>query len=289
MSEAASTSVGFATIRGSQETTREQIDRRLETLAAAKSRYKQLSLGERIALVEACLEGTFRRAAEWNAAACRAKGLALDAPAAGEELATGPLATIRYLRLLARSLRDIEQYGRPQLPGHVEPGPDGRLRIQLLPTQGLYDKLLFRGFRADAWMQPGVAKDNLDDFLAADFRRRLPTEGVALVLGAGNVSSIPIVDAFTKLFQESRVVLLKLNPVNDYLGAIFERAYEALISAGFLQLVYGGAEAGAYAVGHRIVDEVHITGSIAVHDAIVWGPPGDDREARLAETKPLLD
>ena len=76
MSEAASTSVGFATIRGSQETTREQIDRRLETLTAAKSRYKQLSLGERIALVEACLEGTFRLAAEWNAAAGRAKGLA---------------------------------------------------------------------------------------------------------------------------------------------------------------------------------------------------------------------
>ncbi len=289
MSSAGSSSIGFATARAARETSREQIDWALETLAAAKSRYKQLSLADRVALAEACLEGTFRLAGEWDVAACRAKGIAWQSPAAGEELAAGPLATIRYLRLLIRSLQDVEQYGRPQLPGEAALGPDGRLRVQLLPTKGLFDRLLFRGFLAYARMQPEAAKDNLDDFLAADFRRRLASEGVALVLGAGNVSSIPIVDAVTKLFQESRVVLLKMNPVNEYLGDIFERAYRPLIESGFLQLIYGGAEAGAYAVAHRLVDEVHITGSIAAHDTIVWGPPGPERDARRAAGKPLLE
>jgi hypothetical protein len=36
------------------------------------------------------------------------------------------------------------------------------------------------------------------------------------------------------------------------------------------------------------VDEVHITGSIHSHDAIVWGKPGPDRERRRQEHDPLL-
>jgi hypothetical protein len=254
MDGAASSPAGYAPVHGRRESTREAIDRNLETLASARSRWQAMSLAERISLAEACLEGTFRAATEWNAAACRAKGIAPDSPTAGEDLATGPLATARYLRLLIRALRDIDEHGRPQLPGAVEYGPDGRLRVQLLPAPGFYDKLLFRGFRADAWMQPQVAKDNLDDYLAADFRRSLSSAGIALVLGAGNVSSIPIVDALGKLFQENRLVLLKLNPVNDYLGEIFEQACKPLISAGFLQLAYGGAEVGGYAAAHPLVD-----------------------------------
>lgn len=289
MNGADASSAGFSPAHGRRESTREEIDQSLERLASAKSRHRTLSLADRISQAEACLEGTFRAAAEWNAAACRAKGIALDSRTAGEDLATGPLATVRYLRLLIRALRDIEEHGRPQLPGEVQRGPDGRLRIQLLPAKGFYDKLLFLGFRADACMQPHVAKDNLDDYLAAHFRHSLSSEGVALVLGAGNVSSIPIVDALGKLFQESRLVLLKMNPVNEYLGEIFERAYMPLISAGFLQLIYGGAEVGGYAAAHPLVDELHITGSAAAHEAIVWGPAGADRESRRAAGEPLLE
>ena len=266
----------------------EEIDRSLAELAAAKSRYRQRSLAERIELAEACLEGTSRLAGQWLAAACEAKGIALDSPLAGEELGSGPLATTRYLQLLIGSLKDIDAHGRPQLPGEVAEDADGRLRIQVLPSRSLYDQWLFRGFRADVWMQPDVNRENLDDALAPGFADRLQAERIALVLGAGNVSSIPAVDAFGKLFAEGRVVLLKLNPVNEYLGEIFTRAYARLIEAGFLRLVYGGAETGAYAVSHPLVDEVHITGSIASHDAIVWGPPGAEREARRATGKPLL-
>ncbi|HEV7226247.1 MAG TPA: hypothetical protein VGN42_26305 [Pirellulales bacterium] len=269
-------------------TSHEELDRALGDLAAAKARYRQASLAQRIRLAESCLEGTFRLANEWLRAACQAKGIAPDGPLAGEELASGPLATTRYLRLLVRSLKDIDEFGRPQLPGEVADGPNGRLRIQVFPARGMYDDLLFRGFRADVWMQPCINQENLDDALAPDFRARMQSEKIALVLGAGNVSSIPAIDAFGKLFAEGRVVLLKMNPVNEYLGPIFERAYGALIEAGFLRLIYGGPQVGAAAVGRPLVDEVHITGSIASHDAIVWGPPGQDRELRRAAGQPLL-
>ena len=102
------------------------------------------------------------------------------------------------------------------------------------------------------------------------------------MLGAGNVSSIAPTDAFSKLFQEGKVVLLKMNPVND-IWAGFLSKLRALIEAGFLRIIYGGAEVGTYAVEHESVDEVHITGSIFSHETIVWGPPGADRERRKAE------
>ncbi len=72
-----------------------------------------------------------------------------------------------------------------------------------------------------------------------------------MVLGAGNVSSIAPTDAFSKLFQEGKVVLLKMNPVNEYLGPIFERAFAPLIEPGYLRIIYGGADVGSYATRAR--------------------------------------
>ncbi len=79
-----------------------------------------------------------------------------------------------------------------------------------------------------------------------------------------------------------------MNPVNEYLGPIFERLFAELISAGFVRIIYGGAREGAAAVEHRLVDEVHITGSIHSHDAIVWGPTPQERERRKRENDPKL-
>jgi len=41
-------------------------------------------------------------------------------------------------------------------------------------------------------------------------------------------------------------------------------------------------------VAHELVDEVHITGSIATHDAIVWGATDDERRRRKETGEPLL-
>ena len=79
-----------------------------------------------------------------------------------------------------------------------------------------------------------------------------------------------------------------MNPVNEYLGPILDRALQPVIDAGLLRIVYGGADVGSYALHHAIVTEAHITGSILSHDTIVWGPPGPERERRKAEHRPLL-
>ncbi len=55
-----------------------------------------------------------------------------------------------------------------------------------------------------------------------------------------------------------------------------------------MRIIYGGAGVGAAAVEHPNIDEVHITGSIHSHDAIVWGPPGPERERRKRDRDPVL-
>jgi aldehyde dehydrogenase (NAD(P)+) len=91
------------------------------------------------------------------------------------------------------------------------------------------------------------------------------------------------------MFNEGKVCLLKMNPVNAYIGPFIEQAFAAAIDGGFLAVVYGGAEEGAYLTQHEGIDEIHVTGSDRTHDAIVWGPPGPGRDERIADNRPLLD
>jgi acyl-CoA reductase-like NAD-dependent aldehyde dehydrogenase len=180
--------------------------------------------------------------------------------------------------------------GIPQLPGRARRGPDGRLRVPLLPTGVLYDRLALFPFKVTAWMRDGICRADLDDQLARYYRTggARPAKTV-VVLGAGNVSAIPLTDTFTKLFHEGAVVLLKMSPVNEYLGPLFEQALQPLIDQGYLRVIYGGQETGATAVHHRLADEVHITGSIHSHDRIVWGPLGEERDTRLSADRPMLE
>jgi acyl-CoA reductase-like NAD-dependent aldehyde dehydrogenase len=275
--------------RTAQLTPREVIDRCLSDLAGAKERWRDTPLAKRIELARACLAGAVATSDRWIAEACRAKGIEPGTSLEGEETAAGPLATVRYLALLIRALEDIERTGSVRLPGRVRTLDNGQVSVQVFPTRGLYDSVLFAGFRADVWMQPGITRENLLQHIACYVKPGMVPAGIALVLGAGNVSSIPPTDAFTKLFQEGKVVLLKMNPVNEYLGGIFAQAFAPLVEAGLLRIIYGGSEVGAYAVEHPLVDEVHITGSVYSHESIVWGPPGQERDRRKAEGAMLLE
>jgi hypothetical protein len=274
--------------RVGRQTPREAIDSALVELQTGKTSFARTSLAERIALAEACLEGTARVAEAWVAAACQAKGVAETGAAAGEEWTAGPVATVRYLRLLVQTLTDVNTRGALRLPGRIIERADGRIELPVFPCRGLFDSLLFRGFRIRAPMLPEVSRQNLSAYLPSREKLTSQPPGVALVLGAGNVASIPAVDTFGKLFQSGKVVLLKMNPVNEYLGPIFEQAFEPLVRAGCLRIIYGGAEVGSYAAGHASVDEIHITGSALTHEMLVWGPPGAERERRKREHDPLL-
>lgn len=263
----------------------EQLAALIDRARTASRTFVQLPIQDRIEMLQQMRRNYAEVAEEQVRAACEAKGLDFDHPVSGEEWLVGPLGIIRALRLLEQSLRDIQATGAPRIPG-MRTLEDGRLAVRVFPTDGL-DGFLLAKHEAEAYLQPGIRAANLKDHLATFYRK--PHGGrVCVVLGAGNVNSIPALDSFHKLFNEGTVCILKMNPVNAYLGPIFERAFRPLVEKGFLSIVYGGAEEGTFLVNHPSVDEVHITGSDKTHDLIGWGPPGPEREARKQRNEPLL-
>jgi hypothetical protein len=244
----------------------------------------------RATLLDRVLRDTVAASEGWLADACRAKGFSPGSPEAAEELFAGIITFVRMVRLLRDSLRDIARYGRPRYPGPVTEAPDGvdgQLRVGVFPTSRS-DRLLFSQTAGEVWMPPGVSRTDIDAGQARAYRDPQGAKGLSVVLGAGNVASLGPRDVLSKLFVEGRVVVLKANPVNDYLVPHWERSMRALIDAGVLHIVRGGAEVGAYLTGHPKVDEVHITGSDKTHDAIVFGT-GDEGARRKAAGERILD
>jgi hypothetical protein len=81
--------------------------------------------------------------------------------------------------------------------------------------------------------------------------------------------------------------LVKLSPVNAYLEPVLNRAFACFVERRFVRITAGGSEVGSYLVGHPAVDSVHITGSGASHDAVVFGP-GEEGARRKDAREPLL-
>jgi acyl-CoA reductase-like NAD-dependent aldehyde dehydrogenase len=90
-----------------------------------------------------------------------------------------------------------------------------------------------------------------------------------------------------ELVVEGKVVVLKANPVNDYLVPHWNRAMAALVEAGVLRIVDGGVAVGQYLTAHPRIDEVHVTGSDKTYDAIVFGT-GPEGQRRKAADEPVL-
>lgn len=270
-------------------TTASLLDRIIRELRAAAPRLAKMSAAAKAEMAQECLLGVMSVADEWVAAACEAKRIDPESPLAAEEIGAGPLATVRYLRLLITALDDTQNHGRPLLPARPRLAQTGQVVAPVFPTRsGLFDRLLFWGFSGSVWMRPEVTLENLNQHTAGAFRRPTAEASVCLVLGAGNVSSIAATDALTKVFQEGRAVLLKMNPVNAYLGSIFERAFGRLVREGFLRMAYGGADVGRLAAYDEHVDAVHVTGSTPTHDAIVWEADPDERRRRREANDPKL-
>ncbi|MEA2299978.1 MAG: hypothetical protein QOE44_513 [Solirubrobacteraceae bacterium] len=266
---------------------RAALDADLGVLGSRAGDWAGLAVAEKRALLGALHASVGKVAAEWARVACAAKGIPARSPLAGEEWISGPLGHLLYTTALGETLDQLAA-GRSPLAGQrVGSAPGGRLRVRVRLPFEAYDQLLLNGFRAEVWLEPGISLEQAS--ARAGLRTRNPDGGgVGLVLGAGNISSIAPLDALYKLYADGRVVMLKLNPVNDYLYDVLEQAYAPFIGPGFVRIVRGGADVGAYLTEHPGVDEVHVTGSQATHDAIVFGA-GREAARRKATASPRLN
>jgi acyl-CoA reductase-like NAD-dependent aldehyde dehydrogenase len=261
------------------------MDEALEAVAAKKDEWAALPAKALLPLLVEMRRDVDRVAEEWVKACAAGKGVEDDPYGVGEEWVLFA-AVGRTLRLLHESIRDIARGGTPGIPAPLWVNSRGNVVAEVFPASRL-DKMSLPGLTAEVWMQAG---DTIEDTVRAQ-AGAYPEDSrpgkVTLVLGAGNVSALVPADVLHKLFVERSVVVLKPNPVNDYLGPIIEKAFRVLTERGYLEVVYGGAEEGRYLSHHELVDEIHITGSDKTFEAVVFGS-GAEGARRKQERTPLL-
>lgn len=256
----------------------------LDVLHGAKDAWTQTSITDRISLLDQVKENLMNVADAWAKTATRMKQIPEGSPLSGEEWTSGPYAVMSACNGLILTLRHIE--GKAFLK-HLPKREltTGQLAVKVMP-HSIWDHLLLSGVNAEVWMKKGVSAANLPEHtaIAYDIPPAARRGKVALVLGAGNIASIAPLDVFQKLFLENQVVILKMHPVNDYLIEFLEDALSPLIDVDALRIVKGDAAAGKYLTTHAIIEELHITGAGATHDAIVWGIGAEGEKNRKAHT-----
>lgn len=256
------------------------IDADVAALQDAKDTWARMPIPEKLRLLRDLRKKAGRQAERWVRLACEAKGLEMDSPPAGEEWTSGPWAFIATLNEAMEVLEEISRSGAPRLGGGaVRQRPDGQVIVRVFP-HSIYDRLLLNGVHGEVWMQPGVTPRNLNGTMASFYRNTKPEGRVALVLGAGNISSITPLDMLYKLVTEGQVCMVKMNPVNDYLGPVFEEMFREFVERGFVRFAYGGVDVGAYLTSHPGIDEIHMTGSEATFNAIAFGTGAEGEENR---------
>ncbi len=264
------------------------LDHAVQRLQAHKNDRLRLPLREKIHHLGELRRRTGAVAPQWVAASLQAKGIPADSPLAGEEWSGGPWAFLHGINRYVETLVTLDAGGNLlDLCGPVRTLPSGQVAVEVFPLN-IYERLLLSGIHAEIWMEPEITLETLGERMALHYKNP-PAEGkVALVLGAGNVSSITPMDVLHKLLNEGAVCVVKMNPVNDYLGPLFEEIFATLRAYGFVEFVYGGADVGDYLVHHPGVDEIHMTGSERTYNAIVFGT-GEEGAARKARNEPRLN
>lgn len=252
-----------------QATWTAELDTALADLTAKKDTWARLPVDERIVLLKEMKECLLGVAEAWATASALHKQIPVGSPLTGEEWLSGPYAVMCGINALIDTLSKLD--GKAYIKrAKTRTLPNGQLAVRVLPVS-FKDELALPDIKAEVWMQPGVTADNLADHVASayDIPPHQREGRLALVLGAGNITAITPLDVLHKLISEHQVVILKMNPINDDLVDIFKTAMAPLIDRGFLRIVCGGSDLGAYLCEHPSVDEIHITGSAATHDAIV--------------------
>ena len=265
----------------------QKLESSLLTLHANKDRWASLPISDKIDYLDQAIKRSVELAEEWALAGIEAKGLSTNSPLSSEEWIGGPYAFLNWLQYMKNTLNRINRGKSAIEKLKITERPNGQTVARVYPNN-LLEKLILDNYYIDVWMKEGVTPNNIEETVASFYKLENPKGKVSLVLGAGNVSSIVPLDIFYKLYAKGEVVLIKMNPINEYLGPIFEKIFEPFIENGFIQFAYGDGDVGAFLTNHNLVDTIHITGSARTHDAIVFGV-GEDGQKRKNENRPVLN
>ncbi len=267
-----------------EPTSAQAAQRAVAELREHAAEWANWSVEEKVVMLRELVSRADDQAAWWVETAAKGKQLEPGSVWVAEEWVSGPWAFIEWCQAAIETLNAIREGQLPHWPP-VRASSRGIAIVRVFPASR-WDAILLNGVSAEVHMQEGVTPQNLGDHVGAFYAQEDPPGTVAVVLGAGNITSIAVLDSIYRLFVMGHVVMLKMNPVNEWMGPVFESILEPLVARGWLRFAYGGAEIGKLLTTHELVDEIHLTGSEHTYDAIVFGV-GPEGQRRKASNEPL--
>ena len=252
-------------------------------LSQAADRWKSIAPVDRAELAKKTAQSVGEEAEAWVRAAVAMKSVNPDGQVVcsnelrtmlrAEECATGPIATLRLLILTEQALRSIGKSGvtnvsvKPRVTHVQEQNSEAScstssslLSVDVLPVRSLYDPTIFRGHQATVRCAHSGSVETFMKLWKEECQRRPHSSGVAVVLGAGNVTGLVAADAVSQIFEYGRAVLLKIHPVQSSLATVFRAALKPLVDAGLLSVVVGDPEFVRDAIKSKEVTAMHLTG-----------------------------
>ena len=248
------------------------LDRNINRLRIHSIEFSALPNEELILLLEKTIQNIQGIAYYWATLSAEKKQI-LQKHKEGEEWLGGPFVSILTTQYYI-------EYLKGNSPLKEENYDKVTNSYKVFPNKFI-ESLTFPLLKAEIRFNKSMSFNQIEEFRG--FNQRIgPSDNVTLVLGAGNVSSIPFLDTLFHLVAKRSAILLKLNPVNDYLLPVFEKVFAEFIDRGFISVVNGNLDTSRYLTKHRSIDSIHLTGSNYTYENIVYDKQLSDKERSLS-------
>ena len=250
--------------------TKLDIDRFITTLRTKSKEFNSISNVQLASMLEETISNIKEVAFFWATICSDNKGTT-KTPAEGEEWLGGPFASVLATQYYIKSLTNDDDL--------VEKKYNSEENSYKVFPNSFTESITFPFIDAKVIFNKSMSFEDINKYRG--FSKRYDIDpSITLVLGAGNFSSIPYLDVLYHLITRKSVILLKLNPVNEYLKPVFEKVFQNFIERGYIIVTTGNIDESKYMATHPGINHIHLTGSDKTFEDIVYGRELTDKERK---------
>ena len=250
--------------------TKLDIDRFITTLRTKSKEYNSINNFQLASMLEETISNIKEVSFFWATICSDNKGTT-KTPAEGEEWLGGPFASVLATQYYIKSLTNDDDLTEKKFNSEEN-------SYKVFPNNFI-ERITFPFIDAKVIFNKSMSFDDINKYRG--FSKRYDIDpSITLVLGAGNFSSIPYLDVLYHLITRKSVILLKLNPVNEYLKPVFEKVFQNFIERGYIIVTTGNIDESKYMATHPGINHIHLTGSDKTFEDIVYGRELTEKERK---------
>ena len=250
--------------------TKLEIDRFITTLRTKSKEFNSISDVQLASMLEETISNIKEVSFFWATICSDNKGTTKTS-AEGEEWLGGPFASVLATQYYIKSLTNDDDLAEKKYNSEEN-------SYKVFPNN-FTERITFPFIDAKVIFNKSMSFDDINKYRG--FSKRYDIDpSITLVLGAGNFSSIPYLDVLYHLITRKSVILLKLNPVNEYLKPVFEKVFQNFIERGYIIVTTGNIDESKYMATHQGINHIHLTGSDKTFEDIVYGRELTEKERK---------